>query len=643
MPRIVCPPSNLVYPLSNHQTLRPRSGWRKSALTLGLSLLLFSSGSLVGTVGVASAATNDFGTTTVGSSTDTGNGQSMTCNRYAATASGNLSSISVNVGNVNPASKGYSLAIYADASSNPSSLLGQATGILTANSWNTLSVSGSVASGVFYWLCYNSNTTSSTVNNMRYAGGTTPAIYKSRAFGTWPSTFGPVGARWTDNYSIYATVGSATQVAPVFTAVSPPGPTVGVAYSYTFAASGSPAPSFTVFSGTLPSGLTLNTTSGVLSGNPTTAGTSTFTVRASNTAGFATSTITLLTTATSSTIQPIRLISRSVPAFASSGTASRANDADYNTTWRSSSASASLTYNLASVPASNRSQVLLVWYNEATEAYDPILAQESAVRIPRNYTIQVNTAPSGTTAPASGWTTRTTVTSNRFHSRQHVVDMSGANWIRLSVTSIRGGSNADINMDVYDASQGLSDDWIIYGSSTPSMAVQHTMIGNTAQSFSQIINAARPAYFPVQENGSISGINTADGVNNINAWLAIFPGHYVAIALGANDADECMSNTTFYNNYATMIRAVTNTGKVPVVPMFNWSKLSTVQSCGPRLIDQINRLYVDFPQVVKGPDFWTYFMSHPELISSDNTHPTDVGLGIYRQMWADTMLANVYS
>jgi lysophospholipase L1-like esterase len=198
-------------------------------------------------------------------------------------------------------------------------------------------------------------------------------------------------------------------------------------------------------------------------------------------------------------------------------------------------------------------------------------------------------------------------------------------------------------MDVYDASKGLSDDWIIYGSSTPSMAMQHTVIGNNAQSFSQIINAARPAFFPVQENGSISGIDTVDGVNNINTWLAIFPGHYVAIALGANDADECMSNTTFYNNYATMIRAVTSAGKVPVVPLFNWSKLSTVQSCGPRLIDQINKLYVDFPQVVKGPDFWTYFMSHPELISSDDTHPTDVGLGIYRQMWADTMVANVYN
>ena len=286
--------------------------------------------------------------------------------------------------------------------------------------------------------------------------------------------------------------------------------------------------------------------------------------------------------------------------------------------------------------------MLLVWYNEATDAYDPAFAQESAIRIPRSYTIQTNTAPSGTTAPTTGWTVRTTVSGNKFHSRQHVLDMTGANWIRLNVTAVLGGSNVDINMDVYDASQGLADDWIFYGSSTPSMAMNHTVIGNATQSFSQMINQARPGYFPVQENGSISGIDTFDGVANINSWLGIFPGKYVAIALGANDADECVDPATFYANFVTMINAVTNAGKIPVIPLFNWSKLSTVQSCGPALIQQIKQLYIDYPQVVQGPDFWTFYMNNPGLISSDNTHPTDVGLGIYRQMWAQAMLANVY-
>jgi len=80
------------------------------------------------------------------------------------------------------------------------------------------------------------------------------------------------------------TIGTVTATAPTFTADTPPTTgTVGTAYTYTFAATGAPAPTFAVATGTLPAGLTLNATSGVLSGTPTTAGPSTFTVSAHNT------------------------------------------------------------------------------------------------------------------------------------------------------------------------------------------------------------------------------------------------------------------------------------------------------------------------------------------------------------------------
>lgn len=69
------------------------------------------------------------------------------------------------------------------------------------------------------------------------------------------------------------TVTSPVTSAPVFINVAPPdAATVGAPYSYTFAANGSPAPTYSVTAGTLPPGLSLNATAGVLSGAPATAG-----------------------------------------------------------------------------------------------------------------------------------------------------------------------------------------------------------------------------------------------------------------------------------------------------------------------------------------------------------------------------------
>jgi uncharacterized repeat protein (TIGR01451 family) len=71
-------------------------------------------------------------------------------------------------------------------------------------------------------------------------------------------------------------------VPPTLTADSPATTlSVNQSYSYTFTATGSPSPTFALASGSLPAGMTLSP-AGLLSGTPTTAGTYTFTVSASN-------------------------------------------------------------------------------------------------------------------------------------------------------------------------------------------------------------------------------------------------------------------------------------------------------------------------------------------------------------------------
>jgi hypothetical protein len=91
--------------------------------------------------------------------------------------------------------------------------------------------------------------------------------------------------------------------APVFTAATPPASSVvGGSFSYVYAATGDPAPTFTVTSGALPAGLALDSASGVLAGSPTTAGTFNFVVTASNSAGSVTAPAAITVTATLSAI-----------------------------------------------------------------------------------------------------------------------------------------------------------------------------------------------------------------------------------------------------------------------------------------------------------------------------------------------------
>lgn len=79
----------------------------------------------------------------------------------------------------------------------------------------------------------------------------------------------------------------ASAVAPVITSSAPAAPAYGVAYSHTFTATGTPAPTWSVTVGSLPSWASLDANTGVLSGTPDASGSWSFTVTATNSAGTA--------------------------------------------------------------------------------------------------------------------------------------------------------------------------------------------------------------------------------------------------------------------------------------------------------------------------------------------------------------------
>jgi hypothetical protein len=97
-----------------------------------------------------------------------------------------------------------------------------------------------------------------------------------------------ITVRVTDNYACQGTQTISLQICPVVT-LSPaslPNCTVGSAYNQTASASGGAVPyNFTISGGSLPAGLTLDASTGAITGTPTAAANSTFTLRATDANG----------------------------------------------------------------------------------------------------------------------------------------------------------------------------------------------------------------------------------------------------------------------------------------------------------------------------------------------------------------------
>jgi len=120
------------------------------------------------------------------------------------------------------------------------------------------------------------------------------AVTVSAANGTWTT---PVAAHNNGTFTAQGSWGKyshSNKVTKDFPYISPPSFTsakpastlhVGVSWSFTFTASGAAPITYSVSSGTLPNGLSLNSSTGVLSGAPTTAGSFRYSVKATNSAG----------------------------------------------------------------------------------------------------------------------------------------------------------------------------------------------------------------------------------------------------------------------------------------------------------------------------------------------------------------------
>jgi len=284
-------------------------------------------------------------------------------------------------------------------------------------------------------------------------------------------------------------------------------------------------------------------------------------------------------------IAPQPIISRGVPAYASAGTASYGNNATYaqegkwiaDCEWTVFSSPAWLAYDLSGAAAVDRAKILVVWYGGG-QGYDCSIIKGSSYRMPGPYVIEGNAAPGGAKSPpTTDWVTLVTGDDPQlYHSRQHVIEFAGNNWLRFRVLSENpnnkgGNPGTSIKLDVYNAANGIADDWIIYGDSITMMTFVTNCIG-------PLVHAKSPAYNPIWEGGGLGFMTARDGAGKLlPKWLPLFPGKYVCLAYGTNDANlgrpaNQRDISGFYNNYESMVKQILAANKVPVVGTVIWAK-----------------------------------------------------------------------
>jgi hypothetical protein len=328
-------------------------------------------------------------------------------------------------------------------------------------------------------------------------------------------------------------------------------------------------------------------------------------------------------------------ISDGAPGFSSSSAgyqsvASAANDDNPLTAWSPSSLPAWIAFDLSGAPSSERQKNLVVWNALHAGSYLNS-SPPTGADMPTDYTIEINSAPGGASAPpTSGWVQVATVSDNLHNTVESPVTLAGANWVRMTTTASTDGSSLSIELDVYDAPNGASDCWLFMGDSVTYITMPYAW-----NDLPKLVNAVRPDRWPAVINGAIGGTNTETAVAVIDDTLSGYPGRYVALPYGTNDN---VSEGGMFE-METLVQHVLAAGKVPVVPHMPWSDVPLIQTNGPIINKTIEALYVKYPLILRGPDLWAAFLNRTDLIPSGDVHPNSAGQEVLRQQWANVMAA----
>ena len=157
------------------------------------------------TAAASAAPSNTLGFTAIGSNLDQNDANRLSGSRVVVgLQNAYISSIAAYVGAVDTAPHNqFGVAIYTDANGAPGQLVSRSqTGTLQPNSWNTLPVQATLVANTAYWLVYNTNASTSSLNGLFNTSGADESELRIAQAQTnsgfvWARSHSAPGRRWS--------------------------------------------------------------------------------------------------------------------------------------------------------------------------------------------------------------------------------------------------------------------------------------------------------------------------------------------------------------------------------------------------------------------------------------------------------------
>lgn len=336
-----------------------------------------------------------------------------------------------------------------------------------------------------------------------------------------------------------------------------------------------------------------------------------------------------------SAITPNKLLSRGVTALTSEENTSYITDGSL-TNWKQCTAK-----DIALLIGEGADSLLITWESlgDCAWATDFTSGCSHSGTPLRNF--KILTSANSTDGQDGDWDVAAVIENNPVMSRAVPINFSGKSWIRF-VSEEEVGQILEI--EAFDISDNGNDTWFFMGTSISQMGLKQQ---ETDSTIADLIHARFPEHTPAMLRGGIGCINSTEVTSRISDYLK-YAGNvnFWAIEMGTNDAwgGGDWNAENFRKNMQTIIDSAKANGITPVLARIiatdpnkaNWQ-------VNPKFLQIIDEL-TESNNLPKGPDFFSFFSEHPELLASDGVHPNgETGGGqAMHHLWAEA-LANLYA